>query len=276
MHVTARLFLLRMVDKVGHIALQRTITPGRVGREPPARFDGDIGHFLHRLHGTITRPLYDDRPWTADPGNDGGPICIVVAAAGLALRAPASRAAAQRLLAAPVRLPLVTGGVREVIGFHRPCQRALPLIGHGGMAQPPTPARARADMAPQLFGNATRGTRQPQQKSGEHPVHHRALAAVQERPREVIAGALAVLLFTAGAFESRLVVIRAPGTDVVALTSGALQGPIFPASRMDVRLTRVGVKELVEMRKTAHDCVSPLSTDSPLNRIGDSQLTIES
>src|SRR5439155_26440606 len=145
MHVTARIFLLRMVDKVVHITLQRTIATGRVGIEPTARFDGDIGRFLHRLDGKITRPLYDDRPLTADPGNDGGPIFIVVAAAGLALLAPASRSAAQRLLAAPLRLPLVTGGVIEVIGLHRPFQLALHLIGHGGIAQPPTPAIARAD-----------------------------------------------------------------------------------------------------------------------------------
>ena len=54
-------------------------------------------------------------------------------------------------------------------------------------------------------------------------MHHRALAAVQKCAREVIEGALAIFLFTAVAFESRLVVIRAPGTDVVALTAGALQ-----------------------------------------------------
>ena len=47
----------------------------------------------------------------------------------------------------------------------------------------------------------------------------RALAAVQERAREIIEGTLAVLLFTAVAFQSGLVVIEAPGTDVGALTS---------------------------------------------------------
>jgi hypothetical protein len=73
-------------------------------------------------------------------------------------------------------------------------------------------------------------------------VHQRALAAVQERAREIIEGALAVLLFTAVAFQSGLVVIDAPGTDVVALTSGALQGPIFPAQRMDISVTRALVQ----------------------------------
>ena len=72
-------------------------------------------------------------------------------------------------------------------------------------------------------------------------MHERALAAVQERARKVIEGTLAGLLFTAVALQSGLVVIRAPGADVVALTSGALQGPIFPPQRMDVGLTLVDV-----------------------------------
>ena len=78
-------------------------------------------------------------------------------------------------------------------------------------------------------GNATRGTRQTQQKRGENPMHHRALAPVQKCAREVMEGARAVFLLTAVAFESRLVAIRAPGTDVVALTAGTLQVPILPA-----------------------------------------------
>src|SRR5439155_15471186 len=99
----------------------------------------------------------------------------------------------------------------EVIGFDRPVQLAADLIGEGGIAEPPTPAIAGADMDPQLSGNAPRGTRQAQEKGGENPVRQGPLAAVQERAGEVIEGALAVFLFTAVAFESRLVVIRAPG-----------------------------------------------------------------
>jgi hypothetical protein len=83
-------------------------------------------------------------------------------------------------------------------------------------------------------------------------MHDRALAAIQERAREVIEGALASLLFTAVAFQARLVVIRPPGTNVVALTSGALQGPIFPAQRMDISLTRFGVEEVMKMRHHRH------------------------
>src|SRR5215470_4720338 len=98
-------------------------------------------------------------------------------------------------------------------------------------------------MDPQLSGNPTRCTRQAQEKRGQNPVHHRALAAIQERAREVIEGALAALLFTAVAFQARLGMVGAPGTDVVALTARALEWAIFPPQRMDIGLTRVGVEE---------------------------------
>ena len=88
---------------------------------------------------------------------------------------------------------------------------------------------AGADMDPQLSGNAARGTRQAQQKGSEKPVCEGALIAVQERAREVIEGARAALLFTAVAFQSRLVMVRTPRTDVVALTAGTLEWTIFPS-----------------------------------------------
>jgi hypothetical protein len=50
-----------------------------------------------------------------------------------------------------------------------------------------------------------RCTRQTPQNSGEHPVHHRALAALQERARKVVEGAPALLLLTAVTLESGLV-----------------------------------------------------------------------
>src|SRR4029453_6450308 len=102
-------------------------------------------------------------------------------------------------------------------------------------------------MAPQLSGNPPRCTRQAQEKRGQHPVHHRALTAIQARAREVIAGALAALLFPAGALQAWLGMIRAPWSDVEALTAGTREGPIFPAQRMEVGLTRFGVEEMVEM-----------------------------
>jgi hypothetical protein len=52
--------------------------------------------------------------------------------------------------------------VREVIGFDCPVQLTTDLIGEGGIAQPPAPAVASPDMAPQLSGNAARGTREAQ------------------------------------------------------------------------------------------------------------------
>jgi hypothetical protein len=107
-------------------------------------------------------------------------------------------------------------------------------------------------MHPQLSRNTSRGTRQAQQKGREHPVHDRALAAIQERAREVIEGALAALLFTAVAFQAWLGMVRAPWSDVEALTAGTLEGPIFPAQRMDVGLTRFGVEEVVQMRHNRH------------------------
>src|SRR5262245_3001028 len=107
-------------------------------------------------------------------------------------------------------------------------------------------------MHPQLPGNTARGTRQAQQKRRENPVYDRALATVQERAREVIEGAPAVLLFTAVAFQSGLVVVGTPKTDVVALTPRTLERPILPAQGMDVGLTRVGVEEVVKMRHKRH------------------------
>ena len=61
-----------------------------------------------------------------------------------------------------------------------------------------------------------------QEKGSQNPVHHRALAAIQERTREVIKGALAVPRFTAVAFQAWLGMVRALGADVEALTAGTL------------------------------------------------------
>src|SRR5262249_27340622 len=107
-------------------------------------------------------------------------------------------------------------------------------------------------MDPQLSGNPPRRAGETEQKGGEKPVGEGALAAVQERTREVIEGALATLLFTAVALQSGLVVVGTPRTDVVALTPRTLEGPIFPAQYMDIGLTRCGVEEVVQMRNHRH------------------------
>jgi hypothetical protein len=78
------------------------------------------------------------------------------------------------------------------------------------------------------------------------------LAAVQERAREVIEGALAGPLFTAVALQAGLVVIGAPRTNVVTLTPRTLEGSIFPAQQMNVGLTRFRVEKVVQMRHHRH------------------------
>jgi len=102
-------------------------------------------------------------------------------------------------------------------------------------------------MDAQLSGNAARGAREAQEKRREYPVHDRALTAIQERAREVIAGALAALLFPAVALQARLGVVGAPGTNVVALTAGTREGPIFPPECMDVRLALCETEEVVDI-----------------------------
>src|SRR5438105_4666536 len=206
MYVTTCIFLLGMINIVMHIALQGSIAARRVSVETTARLHGEVSRLLHRLHGEIAGRLDDDSPLPTDPGNNRGPILVIMAPTGLAFLPPATRSAPQRLLATALRLSLVTGGVVEVIGFHGACQLAVGFIGEGRIAQPPAPAIARTAIHPQLSRNTSRGTRQAQQKGRENPVHDRALAAVQERSREVIEGALAILLFTAVAFQAGLVV----------------------------------------------------------------------
>src|SRR5215468_5056515 len=209
MDVTACIFLLGMINIVMHIALQGSIAARRVGVETTARLYGEVRRLLNRLHGEIAGRLDDDRPLPTDPSDNRRPILVIMATTGLAFLPPATRAAPQRLLATAVRLSLVTGGVVEVIGFHGACQLAVGFVGEGRIAQPPAPAIARTAMHPQLSCNTSRRTRQAQQKGRENPVHDRALAAVQERSREVMEGALATLLFTAVAFQTGLVVVGA-------------------------------------------------------------------
>src|SRR5262252_4634106 len=252
MDVTACIFLLGMINIVMHIALQGSIAARRVGVEPTARLHSEVRRLLDRLHGEIAGRLDDDRPLPTDPGDDRRTVFVVVPPPGLAFLAAPTRSAAQMLFSALLRLPLLASGVIEVIRFHGALQLPLYLVGQGGIAQPPAPTVAGPAMDAQLSGNAARGTRQAQEKGGQNPVHDRALAAIQERAREVIEGALASLLFTAVAFQARLGVVDAPGTDVEALTAGTLEGPIFPAQGMDVGLTRFGVEEVVEMRHNRH------------------------
>src|SRR4029434_5427421 len=127
MHVSACIFLLRMVDKVVRIALERAIAAGRVRIEPTARFDGDIGRFLHRLYGKVPRRVDHDPSLAADPRDDGGPILVVMATPGLAFLAAPPWRAAQGLFPALLGLALMAGGMIQVVGFDRPFQLPLHL-----------------------------------------------------------------------------------------------------------------------------------------------------
>src|SRR5215475_4554726 len=247
MHVPLRVFLLRVIHCVMLIARDQPVAAGRVRVELAAGLYGEVSGLLHRLDRKVPCRVDHDATLTAYPGDNGRPIFVVMAPPGLAFLATPPWLAAQRFLPTLLGLPLLASGVIEIIRFHGALQLPLHLVGQGGIAQPPAPAVARADMDPQLFGNTPRCTRQAQEKRGQNPVHHRALAAIQERAREVMEGALAGLLFTAVALQSRLVVIGPPGTNMVALTAGALQGTIFPPQRMDVCLALVDVEELVKV-----------------------------
>src|SRR5919204_676339 len=107
MDLATGIFLLRVIDKVMHIALQRAIAAGRVRIEPTACLDCKVGRFLHRLDGKVPRRLDHDTSLAADPRDDGGPILVVMAAPGLAFLAAPPWRAAQCLFPALLGLALM-------------------------------------------------------------------------------------------------------------------------------------------------------------------------
>src|SRR5262249_11741451 len=112
------IFLLRMIHIVMEIALHRPIAARRVGGEPTARLDRHVRCLLDRLDREIAGRVDDDCPLATDPGDNRGPVFVVMPPTGLTLLAAPSCAAAQRLLPALVRLALLPSGVIEVIRFH--------------------------------------------------------------------------------------------------------------------------------------------------------------
>src|SRR5262245_62594499 len=120
-----------MINIIMHLALQGSIAARRVCVEPTARLHGEVRRLLDRLHSEIAGRLDDDRPLSTDPSDNRRPILVIMATTGLAFLPLATRAAPQRLLATAWRLPLVPGGVVEVIGFHGTCQLAVGFIGEG-------------------------------------------------------------------------------------------------------------------------------------------------
>src|SRR4029453_8719173 len=128
MHVPTGIFLLRVIDKRMPIALQCLIAAGRVCIEPTARFDGEVGGFLHRLDGEIAGRVEDKSPLTTHPGDDRRPVFVIMPPTWLALLTTVTGAASQRLLATALRLPLVARRVIEVIRFNGPFQLTMHLI----------------------------------------------------------------------------------------------------------------------------------------------------
>ena len=153
MYVPTGIFLLGVIDKVVHIALERAVTAGRVRIEPTARVHGEVRCLLDRLDGKVPRRLDDDTSLATDPGDDRGPILVVMAPTGLTLLAATTRAATQGLLPTLLGLPFVAGDMVEVIRFHRGCQLTVHLIGQGRIAQPPAPAVAGPALDAELSGN---------------------------------------------------------------------------------------------------------------------------
>src|SRR5215510_4666635 len=139
-----------MIDELMHVTLHHPAAASRVRVEPTARAHGDLRRLLHRLNREIVGRLDDDSPLAIDPGDDGWPVFVIMAPARLALLATSTCAASQRLLATTLRLPLVTGGMVEVIRFHRVFQLAVHLIGEDRIPEPAAPAVAGPAMDTQL------------------------------------------------------------------------------------------------------------------------------
>src|SRR5262249_28458200 len=146
------------IDELVHVALHRLIAAGRVGAEPTARFDGEVGRFLHRLDGEIAGRVEDDRALAADPGDNRRPVFVIIGPARLAFLPATTRAASQRFHAPVWCLPLLARRVIELIRFNGPLQLAVHLIRERGIAQPPAPAVAGTDLDTHFPGNAPRRT----------------------------------------------------------------------------------------------------------------------
>ena len=67
---------------------------------------------------------------------------------GLTLLAATTRSATQVLFASVFGLPLLAGGVIEVIRFHGARQLAIGFVGDGRITQPPAPAITGPGMDP--------------------------------------------------------------------------------------------------------------------------------
>src|SRR5215470_6533548 len=117
MNIPTGIFLLGVIDKVVHIALERAIAAGRVGIEPTARLHGQVGGLLDRLDREIFGRVDHNGTLTADPRDDRRAVFVIMAPARLALLPTPTWSAPQCLLPALFGLPFVARPVIEVIRF---------------------------------------------------------------------------------------------------------------------------------------------------------------
>src|SRR5215831_17035504 len=97
------------------IARDQPVAAGRVRIELTADLHGEVGGLLHRLDRKVPGRVDHDATLTAHPGDDRGPIFVVMAPPGLAFLAAPPWRAAQRFRPARLGLSLLAGGVIEVI-----------------------------------------------------------------------------------------------------------------------------------------------------------------
>src|SRR4029434_558572 len=77
-HVPTRVFLLRVIHCVMLIARDQPVAAGRVRAETTAGLYGEVGGLLHRLDRKVPCRLDHDATLTADPGDNGRPIFVVM------------------------------------------------------------------------------------------------------------------------------------------------------------------------------------------------------
>jgi hypothetical protein len=118
MHLATGLFLLGVMHARVHVAFHCPIAPGGVGIQSAPRLDREVSGLWHRRDGQIPDGPHHDRSLAAHPGDDRGPIFVVMTTTGVALLAAPTRSAAQRLLPPVLCLSLLPGGMIEVITIY--------------------------------------------------------------------------------------------------------------------------------------------------------------
>src|SRR5215471_21171603 len=100
MHLSTRVFLLRMIDKLVQVASHPPVAAGGVCIQPTARSHREVCRLLYRLDREITGRMDHDSSLAADPGDDGGPVFVIMAPSGLAFLPAPTRTAPQCFLPA--------------------------------------------------------------------------------------------------------------------------------------------------------------------------------